>query len=165
MTCILAFPQDGTIYADVGLYDDKKAPPDPEVMIRNEKFVLWGGVAARYWVPTDYYLQYMPEESGGQEKYNEQFGRFSHFVFFENRDSHLNRYKSEEVPVWVDHENCLYVSWLCLLYGDGFQWFDKVAHAQGFFLWLTALDIQELIYDASKFEGSKFTRSIPTQII
>ena len=149
-------PEDGTVFADVGEYS---GACNPEEMISNQDFVDWEGKVARYFVPVEYYVQFQPKTGNGPIMYDAAFGGFSHFAFFEYQDC------EEWHKIWVDKDNCLNGEWLLLMFKDGeFHWFNNEVDAQTIFVWLTSPDIQGLIYEQHRIEGSKFPTSLASKI-
>ena len=156
MTMILAIPMGDTIVAEIGEYTD--GGPFPEIIIRNERFVDWGGSVARHFVPVDYYRGLM-SEGEGLDLYNEVFGDFDYFAFYEHQDDEI------EYPFWIDKDNCLTGAWFVLLMKDKeFRWFRETLDAQTFFYWLSMEETQEAIHEQNQLEGSRSPRSVASKI-
>lgn len=154
--CLLAVPVDGTVYADIGEYQGEC---NPEEMIYDSNLVDWEGMVTRHFVPVDYYRQFQPKGDKGPKMYEKAFGAFSHFAFFEYQGG------EETFDIWVDKDNCLTGEWLLLMFHEGkFHWFNSEMDAQTIFIWLTSPDIQGLIYEQHRLEGTKFPRSVASKI-
>lgn len=159
--CILAEPCEGTIFADIGEYS---GPCDPDEMVSNDKFVPWGGRVAKYFVPVPYYLDFMPD-GPGVDLYNKSFGEFTHFAFFEYQGEPED-YTMEQCEVWIDEDSVLMGPWLLLMYceDEGYKWFNADEDAQTIFIWLTAPEIQGMIYEKNQLTGSQFPRAHASKV-